>query len=178
MAASVLSQISALQHRPPTLPFDIFLQFQSTPFPAPPLSRKSFASLDPLGVPPSSSFAAGSSNILCSIDREFRVMATDIAPYVRSIAAYDLELDAEKARLLLSLDGRPPRKVRLTRVSRNALEGGRREEMRKERWFSKELNLRAVVETGSREWMRARNAVTTDGRSTRDSERRSDDDDE
>jgi hypothetical protein len=97
---------------------------------------------------------------MCSLDGPFAPIVQDIAPYVREIAAFDHEVEAEKARLALTLDGqqqRPVRKMRLSRVSRSALEGGRRELKRRDRWFaSKELNLLAVLETGSKEWMKAK----------------------
>jgi len=82
----------------------------------------------------------------------------DIAPYVRSIAAYDYELEQEKVRLALALTGGGKRKARLTRTSRNVMEGGRREYMRRDRWFSN-VNLEEIKETGSKEWTQKRHGT-------------------
>lgn len=114
-------------------------------------TRRSFSCLDVL-IQPESSQSLSTSGI-SSLDREFRVITTDLAPYIRSIAAYDLHLEEQRLKLshLLSAGGRAKR-LRTTRAARSAAEGGRREETRRERWFDKELNLRSVMETGGKEW--------------------------
>ena len=78
----------------------------------------------------------------------------DAAPYVRSIVAFDLALEEQRLRLsnLLSQGGRNAKKARLTRASRSALEGGKRETTRRERWFTKSLNASLVLRTGGRDW--------------------------
>ncbi|KAF2432398.1 hypothetical protein EJ08DRAFT_131641 [Tothia fuscella] len=85
-----------------------------------------------------------------SFDREFSILALDLAPYIRIIASYDLQLEEQRLKLssLLSAGGRGPKKVRTTRASRSAAEGGKRENTRRERWFGKEVNLRRIMETG------------------------------
>ena len=81
--------------------------------------------------------------------------------------------------MALSLDGRPARRIRLSRVSRSALEGGRREQKRRDRWFkNRELNLRAVLETGSPEWMVARRRRVEEERASEVSVSRVSEDDE
>ena len=77
----------------------------------------------------------------------------DVAPYVRNIAAYEIILEEERLRLsnLLSAGGRAKR-MRTTRAARSALEGGRRETTRRERWFDRNLNLRLALETGGKTW--------------------------
>jgi hypothetical protein len=157
MAASLLCQISALCNLPTPDPFNLIISRSKVNGKSnTSLFRKGFAPLDPLGD--SDGYNSGAGLTMCSLDGAFRPIVEDVAPYVREIAAFDHETEAEKARLALTLDGRPARKIRLTRVSRSALDGGRRELKRRDRWFSKDLNLLAVLETGSKDWMRARMA--------------------
>lgn len=118
------------------------------------LTRKDFSlAFDVLAEPPSSQQPSSSSVTTSSLDREFSVITTDVAPYIRSITAYDLMLEEERLRLsnLLSVSGRAKR-MRTTRAARSALEGGRRETTRRERWFDKNLNLRLALETGGKTW--------------------------
>jgi hypothetical protein len=87
-------------------------------------------------------------NTLSSFDREFSVVTNDIAPYVRIIASQDLAIERERASQLLS----GQKRARMSRASRSALDGGRREQARRDRWFAKDLNLLKVMETGSSAW--------------------------
>lgn len=80
----------------------------------------------------------------------------DIAPYIRSIMAFDLRL--ERYRLQLSgilSEGPRSKRVRTTRASRAALEGGNKSNTRRERWFSQEANPKQILATGSSEWQDA-----------------------
>lgn len=80
----------------------------------------------------------------------------DIAPYIRSIMAFDLRL--ERYRLQLSgilSEGPRNKRVRTTRASRAALEGGNKSNTRRERWFSQEANPKQILATGSSEWQDA-----------------------
>lgn len=79
-----------------------------------------------------------------SLDEPRKVIATDLAPYVRSIAVYDLGLEAYRDELSSSQG----KKVRTTRAARAAAEGGDKGSTRPERWLPAELDLRAVLETG------------------------------
>ncbi|KAI9764898.1 MAG: hypothetical protein M1835_007481 [Candelina submexicana] len=87
-------------------------------------------------------------------DRNFSVVVEDLAPYVRTIVAYDLHLEEERLRLsnLLSQGGRNGKRMRTTRASRSALEGGTRSNTRRERWFSNQLNATLVLKTGGKDW--------------------------
>ncbi|KAL9096917.1 MAG: hypothetical protein Q9165_000881 [Trypethelium subeluteriae] len=78
----------------------------------------------------------------------------DAAPYIRSIVAFDLALEERRLQLsnLVSQGGRFAKKARLTRASRSALEGGKRETTRRERWFPKVLNASLVLRTAGRDW--------------------------
>ena len=109
--------------------------------------RTAFA---PLSVP----------NALSSLTGPGSNLAVDVAPYIRSIAAYDLRLEDHRRRLddLLSSsqagagDARNTKRTRTTRASRAALEGGAKATTRRERWFPNGLNFSAVSRTGGKTW--------------------------
>lgn len=84
----------------------------------------------------------------------------DIAPYVRSIASFDLALERQRSEM-----AGIGRKMRSTRASRSALEGSQRSKTRRERWFSKETDLRGLLATGGHAWPRplAPSAPTSHG---------------
>jgi len=122
-----------------------------------PLTRTAFSTaFDPISEAPLSGLSHSSAALTASsFDRPFSILTTDLAPYVRSIAAHDLRLEEQRVRLsgLLSEGGRGNgKRVRTTRAARSALEGGKRENTRRERWFGKELNLALVLRTGGKEW--------------------------
>ncbi|KAL4768192.1 hypothetical protein BDW60DRAFT_132695 [Aspergillus nidulans var. acristatus] len=81
-------------------------------------------------------------------------IAEDLAPYVRSIVAFDLRLENYRRELsgLVSGDAKGTKRMRTTRASRAALEGGSKAETRKERWFSPAVNVQRILATGNREW--------------------------
>ena len=87
-------------------------------------------------------------------DGPITTIATDIAPYIRSIVSYDIQLEERRLRLstLLSPGGRNGKKLRTTRASRAALEGGSKANTRRERWFPKNTSYSLVLETGGRDW--------------------------
>lgn len=119
------------------------------------ISRSDFATaLDPLA------HSIGPSNIslsgmhASSFDRNFSIVVEDLAPYVRSIVAFDqaLEKQREQLNIMLSDGVRNGTTFRTTRASRSALEGSQRAKTRRERWFPKTLNLDLVMRTAGREW--------------------------
>ena len=91
---------------------------------------------------------------LCSFDRTTSLITEDIAPYIRSIVAYDGRLQQERAKLsnLLSEGGRPGKRLRTTRAAMSALEGGTRKSTRRDRWFSTKVNPYHVMRTGMQSW--------------------------
>ncbi|RJE22742.1 hypothetical protein PHISCL_04921 [Aspergillus sclerotialis] len=78
----------------------------------------------------------------------------DLAPYIRAIVAFDLRLEKHRIQLsgLLSQGSTGAKRVRTTRASRAALEGGNKSYTRKERWFPPDMNPAQVLATGNREW--------------------------
>ena len=79
-----------------------------------------------------------------SLDAGHSVLATDIAPYVRSIAAFDQRLETLRDQLFSSQG----KKTRNTRAARAAAEGGDKASTRREKWFHASLDLDAVLQTG------------------------------
>jgi hypothetical protein len=86
--------------------------------------------------------------LLSSFDRAFYIITLDLAPYIRAMARHDLGVERDQASLMVSNQKR----VRLSRVSRSAAEGGRREEKRSEKKFGREVNLELIMETGGELW--------------------------
>lgn len=78
----------------------------------------------------------------------------DLAPYVRAIVAFDLRLEQHRLKIsgLLSPSGGTKRKMRKTRASRAALEGGDKAHTRRERWFPPDTNPARILATGNHEW--------------------------
>ena len=78
----------------------------------------------------------------------------DLAPYVRAIVAFDLRLEQYRLKIsgLLSPTGGTKRKMRKTRASRAALEGGDKAHTRRERWFPPDTNPARILATGNHEW--------------------------
>ncbi|KAL4807520.1 hypothetical protein BDV18DRAFT_151535 [Aspergillus unguis] len=83
-----------------------------------------------------------------------RSIAEDLTPYVRGIVAFDLRLEQYRRELSRVLSGNETsaKRMRTTRSSRAALEGGNKAETRKERWFSPAVNEQRVLATGKKEW--------------------------
>ncbi|TKA29175.1 hypothetical protein B0A50_03685 [Salinomyces thailandicus] len=119
------------------------------------LTRSDFACFDPISSAPENilSFASGLAQSI--FDGPLPPLATDLAPYVRSIVQYDLALEEQRERLnglLAEADTRKTKRARTTRAARSALEGSKRADTRRERWFTKTLDLRAVLATGGPQW--------------------------
>ncbi|CAI6341068.1 unnamed protein product [Periconia digitata] len=136
-----------------------------------PLAREDFSvAFDILGYQPDATPAVNATyNLLASsLDRQFRVVVEDIAPYIRSIVSYETFLDAQRVRLgnLLSEGGQGTKRSRTTRAARTALEGGERRSKRKDRWFSEDLDRVLVMHTGSETWLGLGLAVTAEGTET------------
>ncbi|KAL4892248.1 hypothetical protein BDV59DRAFT_193779 [Aspergillus ambiguus] len=92
--------------------------------------------------------------VALSFENGLRPIVEDLGPYIRSIMAFDLRLEQHRLQLsgLLSQEGQGTKRMRTTRASRAALEGGNKAETRKERWFPADTNALLVLGTGQREW--------------------------
>ncbi|OJD25427.1 hypothetical protein ACJ73_03204 [Blastomyces percursus] len=104
---------------------------------------------DPFNPPPgrqSFSFDSGTAPI-----------SEDLAPYIRAIVAFDLRLEQHRLALSvpISLESKSNKRVRTTRASRAALEGGDKASVRKDKWFTGKLNAESVLATGCPEWQDA-----------------------
>ena len=130
------------------------------------LSRRDFACFDAISAPTSASNHGGLE--LSAFDGPLSQLSTDLAPYVRSIAQYDISLEEQRERLgEIMGEGHKAKRARTTRAARSALEGSQRGNTRRERWFSKELDLAAVLATGGSDWPKtiadAKNGETREG---------------
>jgi DNA polymerase III delta prime subunit len=113
------------------------------------------AAFDLLAYPPdaSPSFTTSYQLTPSSFDRTLSLIVEDIAPFVRSIVAHELRLEAQRIRLggLIS-EGGTSKRPRTTRAARVAQEGGTRETKRRERWFNSDLNRPMVMATAGESW--------------------------
>lgn len=156
----------------------------------PTLKRADFSlAFDPISTP-GKNYVWSNSNVLeaSCFDRTMSLIVHDVAPFVRSIVAYDAKLLEERTRLsnLLSEGGRgrKGKRMRTTRSALSALEGGTRKTTRKEKYFeAQHLNPHFVLATGSPTWQTAAAAELEEaqaeveslrGRSTREDSEESD----
>lgn len=117
-----------------------------------PLTRIDFANaFDALAA---SDKASAASNYLdpSVFDGTFRTIVLDIAPFVRGIVTYENELQRQRMKLSNLLSQGGTKRMRKTRASHAALEGGSRSTTRAERWFKSELNGVLVMHTAGQGW--------------------------
>ncbi|KAI9783225.1 MAG: hypothetical protein M1839_004065 [Geoglossum umbratile] len=93
---------------------------------------------------------------ISSFDRGSSLIATDLAPYVRTIISHELRREEERCRVagLLSQGRSNGKKARTTRSSRSALAGRSRVSMRREKWFDGKINASRVLRTGGEGWQK------------------------
>lgn len=114
---------------------------------------------DPIAAPDTSSLQAVSYLEPSVFDRTLKLIALDVAPYVRGIVAYDAQLQKQRLKLssLVSEGGgggaRGAKRMRTTRAALSALEGGSRTTTRGERWFKADLNPYLVANTAGEGWV-------------------------
>jgi hypothetical protein len=122
------------------------------------ISRQDFSiAFDSIAEPERNTMQSASSLEASIFDRTTSMIAVDVAPFVRSIVAYDAKLQQERARLsnLLSEGGRKGKRLRTTRSALSALEGGARNTTRPEKYFRVPLNPHLVYRTGLQSWQDA-----------------------
>ncbi|KAI1978602.1 hypothetical protein LOZ51_004483 [Ophidiomyces ophidiicola] len=83
-----------------------------------------------------------------SFEHGIPVIFEDIAPYIRFIATLDLRAEQQRSNLA-SQFANGPKRMRTTRASRAALEGG---PIKREKWFSSKVNALQVLATGGSSW--------------------------
>jgi sorting nexin-8 len=84
-----------------------------------------------------------------SLEGPTSIIAIDIAPYIRSIVAFDRRLEQQREILTGGLQGK---RVRKTRAARAALEGGSKANTRREKWFSENTDFDKVMQTAGEGW--------------------------
>ena len=89
-----------------------------------------------------------------SFDGPISSIVQDIAPYVRSIVYSDMKLEEHRLQLnlLLAQNGRNGKRMRTTRASHAALEGGSKARTRRERWFPVDSDFTLILQTGGDGW--------------------------
>jgi hypothetical protein len=92
-----------------------------------------------------------------SFENGTATISKDLAPYIRAIVAFDLRLEQYRLELsgLSSRGGSRTGRVRKTRASRAALEGGDKANTRRERWFATNTNTSRILATGGKDWQDA-----------------------
>ena len=143
------------------------LTIQHAPLKPAYVTQHLLAFLEELQVPPPTTttslqralFPLNPLKVMSSLTVPVSTLVADVAPYVRSITSYDLRLEEQRRKLddLLSSqigtgDARNAKRVRTTRSSRAALEGGAKATIRRERWFPNALDFTAVSNTGGKTW--------------------------
>jgi hypothetical protein len=132
--------------------------FTSTLPGAPAIGRMEFAfAFDPIATPDPSPLQPMSYLEPSVFDRTLQLITLDVAPYVRSIVAYDSHLQKQRIKLssLVSEGGRGAqgsKRMRTTRAALSALEGGSRSTTRGERWFKADINPYLVAKTAGEGW--------------------------
>lgn len=123
---------------------------------------------DPLAA--SDKTSTSSSSLEASVfDHTLAPIAEDVAPYVRGIVAYENELQKQRLKMSNLLSKGGTKRMRNTRASHAALEGGSRTHTRPERWFKADLNGVLVMRTAGEGWADAVKEVLAEGSEAGDS---------
>jgi hypothetical protein len=112
---------------------------------------------DPIATPDTGPQASVSYLEPSVFDRTLKLIALDVAPYVRGIVSYDSQLQKQRLKMstLVSEGGRGAqgsKRMRTTRAALSALEGGSRSTTRGERWFKADINPYLVAKTAGEGW--------------------------
>lgn len=91
---------------------------------------------------------------ISSFDGPMSSIVQDLAPYVRSIVYSDMKLEEHRLQLssLLAQNGRNGKRMRTTRASHAALEGGSKAHTRRERWFPGDTDIKLILQSGGIGW--------------------------
>ncbi|KAL2258294.1 hypothetical protein VTK26DRAFT_8438 [Humicola hyalothermophila] len=129
--------------------------FTSTLPGTPSINRMDFAfAFDPIATAETASPQPASYLDPSVFDRTMELITLDVAPYVRSIVAYDMHLQQQRLKLssLVSEGGKGSKRMRTTRSALSALEGGSRSTTRGEKWFKADINPYLVAKTAGEGW--------------------------
>ena len=132
--------------------------FTCTPPDRPAVGRMDFAfAFDPIATPDTGAQASVLYLEPSVFDRTLKLITLDVAPYVRSIVAYESQLQRQRLKMssLVSEGGRGAqgsKRMRTTRAALSALEGGSRSTTRGERWFKADINPYLVAKTAGEGW--------------------------
>ncbi|KAK4097484.1 P-loop containing nucleoside triphosphate hydrolase protein [Parathielavia hyrcaniae] len=132
--------------------------FTSTLPGTPAINRMDFAlAFDPIATADTSPLQPLSYLEPSVFDRNLRLIALDVAPFVRGIVAYDSRLQRQRLKMssLVCEGGKPAqgtKRMRTTRSAFSALEGGSRSTTRGERWFKADVNPYLVAQTAGWGW--------------------------
>lgn len=117
------------------------------------LSREDFSTaFDILAASEKPASAAASSLEPSVFDGAMRSIALDVAPFVRSIVTYEKGLQKQRQKLSTLMSQGGTKRMRNTRASHAALEGGSRSTTRRDKWFSSALNDVLVLRTAGEGW--------------------------
>jgi hypothetical protein len=117
------------------------------------LTRRDFACFDAISLLSDNVLSTTPGLSQSTFDGPLDLIATDIAPYVRSILQHEAALAEQHDRLNSIMgDGRNAKRLRTTRAARSALQGSQRSLTRREKWFTKDLDVASVLATGGKDW--------------------------
>lgn len=138
-------------------------QHTSQPPTAAALTRDDLSlAFDPLAASEKTSTASASLEPSV-FDNTLAPIVEDVAPYVRGIVAYDNELQKQRLRMSNLLSKGGTKRMRNTRASHAALEGGSRTHTRPERWFKADVNGVLVMRTAGEGWAEALKEFMAEG---------------
>lgn len=121
-----------------------------------PISRATLlAAVHPIARPLKLTPALQKGPYISSFDGPTSTIVEDLAPYLRSIVGHEMRLEEHRRQLnsALSQGGRNGKRIRTTRASRAALEGGNKQHTRRERWFPPNTDFSKVMKTGGTGWL-------------------------
>ncbi|KAK4119620.1 P-loop containing nucleoside triphosphate hydrolase protein [Parathielavia appendiculata] len=124
----------------------------------PAINRMDFAfAFDPIATADTSLLQPMSYLEPSVFDRTLKIIALDVAPFVRGIVAHDSRLQRQRLKMsnLVCEGGKPSqgtKRMRTTRSAFSALEGGSRSTTRGERWFKADMNQYLVAKTAGERW--------------------------
>lgn len=131
-------------------------QHGTNPSESAPLTRDDFSiAFDVLAVSEKTTIAPTSSLDPSVFDGTMCNITLDVAPYVRSIVIFEKGLQKQRQQLSSLMSQGGTKRMRNTRASHAALEGGSRSTTRRNKWFNSTLNDVLVMRTAGEGWVDA-----------------------